>query len=222
MKLTKNSQFAIFTLLLLALSSLNAFAVLEAVSVIAGSTTQDTNNIIDLHPGDWATFNWHDTDNNTIIDVNFSYEDPNITNDDKDFMNASHYEDPYQQTHNNKAWFVPSNLAGTIINVTISDINDANNKHTISCRVLSAKTHTNFELEAPKVTCFPNPVVNTFNIKAGSKLLKNIDLYDLKGNLILRREFNQSYQETIDITTLPKGTYVAIINKKEQFRIVKN
>lgn len=219
---TKTNRFAFIATVLLTISSFNAFAVLEAICVLAGAAApQGNSTTANLYPNQWVTFQWHDTENRTIQNVKFTYEDPSIPNDDKYFLWAPHYEDPYQTSHNYKSWLIPSYLSGKFIYITVSDLHDPSNKHTIACQVAAAKTQPNFALQAPKVTCFPNPVVNSLNVKAGSETLNSIELYDLKGNMILRRKIDQSYEENIDVSALPTGTYLAIINEEKQFKIVK-
>jgi len=199
------------------ISSFNAFAVLEAVCVLAGEAPQENASTIDLYVDSWVTFYWEDNNNSDIREVKFTYEDPNVAGENL-FMLANHDEDSSQ---NHKSWCVPSDLNGKFIYITISDYYNPGNKYTFACQVGNSKTQSNFVFEAPKVTCFPNPVVNSLNIKAGNETLNSIELYDLKGNMILHRKINQSYEENIDVSTLPTGNYVAIINEEQQFKIVK-
>jgi len=222
MILTKTNRFGFIAMILIIMSSFNAFAVLEAVCVLAGETQpQGGNTTVDIYIDTWVTFHWQDNENLDIREVQFTYEDPNVANDDNLFMSADHHEDPYQESHNHKSWYVPSNLNGKFIYVTISDYYNSGNKYTFACQVGTSKTQSNFVLEAPKVTCFPNPVVNSLNIKAGNETLNSIELYDLKGNMILHRKINQSYEENIDVSALPTGNYVAIVNEEKQFKIIK-
>lgn len=220
---TKKNRFTFFATLLLMLSSFNAFAILEATCVLAGATVpQGPGYAVDLYPNQWVTFWWEDSENLDIKHVKFTYEDPTIPNDDKYFMWDNHYQDPYQQTHNYKSWYVPTHLSGKYIYITISDLNNDANKYTFACQIASPKTQQpSFQVQSPEITCFPNPIINFLNVQAGNEALNSINIYDIKGNMILRQEFHQSSQETIDVSTLPKGTYVAIINEEKQFKIVK-
>jgi hypothetical protein len=68
-----------------------------------------------------------------------------------------------------------------------------------------------------EVTVFPNPTNNLLNVQYNlpKEDLITISLYNLQGKLVVEQQFGKQAkgenQETIDITTLPAGTYICKI-----------
>ncbi|MDB4088759.1 T9SS type A sorting domain-containing protein, partial [Flavobacteriales bacterium] len=80
------------------------------------------------------------------------------------------------------------------------------------------------ELRLEKLSVYPNPTNNNWNIKTDGNVINQIDIYDLKGNLIETSNPN-SNKIRIDATNYPSGMYIikattdtGVANK----RVVKN
>ncbi len=62
---------------------------------------------------------------------------------------------------------------------------------------------------------FPNPSTNTVTVKSDLKGTQTIFFYELQGRMMLEKTINNSNQ-TVDISKLPIGIYIAVLTNKEQ------
>jgi|GEM_PF-2532518 len=178
----------------------------------------------------WSTNHWSDDDITDVeLSYSFTYGGTQIP-----MTSAPHVANPtttlglvhpdatiIAPIDNTVFWTVPLSLSGDFVYITICDSDDPNNKHTVASQISGSAKTGNLSMKMFDVNYYPNPVINSLNIQAGETTINSVRLYDLKGNSVGNYKFNQSYQETIDVSALPSGTYVAIINEEEQVKIVK-
>lgn len=74
------------------------------------------------------------------------------------------------------------------------------------------------ELENQNVLIYPNPASDYFNIETKQK--GELQIMDVKGQLI-KQQLILEGQNKIDISTIPKGVYLAIIQTKEKYYQLK-
>jgi len=227
----KNRLFTILPILLMFLST-NAFCVLDIICVAALSVT-GTSQVAELQAGEQATFFWHDDYNDDDIQyVLFYYQEAstagyNPANDTYigpglHSSGESSAESDLPNNPNHIDWTPPYNSNGLYI--TVCEYLNPTNRRSLSCNVAPSSAKNGslaYTFKPYEINFYPNPVINELNIQAGEKTINSVRLYDLKGNSVGNYKFNQSYQETIDVSALPSGTYVAIINEEEQVKIVK-
>jgi hypothetical protein len=60
------------------------------------------------------------------------------------------------------------------------------------------------ELDIPVVNVYPNPVIDMINIDVSGNLKYEATIYNLQGKIMI----STTNQSTIDIQTLPQGTYL--------------
>ncbi|MCX6231360.1 MAG: T9SS type A sorting domain-containing protein [Bacteroidetes bacterium] len=70
-----------------------------------------------------------------------------------------------------------------------------------------------------KFSCFPNPVNNILSISNGFKI-NRIKLFNVLGQQVLEREIN-NIETKIDLTSVPKGTYIIEILTMQAIKRVK-
>jgi hypothetical protein len=78
------------------------------------------------------------------------------------------------------------------------------------------------EIQNDKVTVYPNPTTSYIQVK-GVEGKANLSLYGIDGKLMLTKQFTDN--ETISVSTLPKGIYLAKICTKDgliEKKLVKN
>jgi hypothetical protein len=76
--------------------------------------------------------------------------------------------------------------------------------------------------ENEKLTLYPNPATSSFKVK-GIVSYATLSLYNMNAKLLLTKTFTDN--ETISVSTLPKGIYVVKISTKEgviEKKLVKN
>jgi len=76
------------------------------------------------------------------------------------------------------------------------------------------------EFSENSVSIFPNPASNQLNINAGNTTLDTIEVFDLKGSLLVAQHLDTT-QVTIDISTLSHGLYLVRIAAKNSVVITK-
>ena len=79
---------------------------------------------------------------------------------------------------------------------------------------------SNNNLELDKLTAFPNPSSDYWNISAENSIISSVDVFDLKGQLILSTNPNQN-NVTINGETFHTGIYVAKITTNSGMQMVK-
>ena len=65
-------------------------------------------------------------------------------------------------------------------------------------------------VEAPEVTLAPNPTDGRLTVRCGAEITA-VELYDMQGRAVLTVK-GLDAETTIDLSTLPKGTYTAVIH----------
>ncbi len=65
------------------------------------------------------------------------------------------------------------------------------------------------EVESDALTFYPNPAINTITVNAGNKRV-HLVVYSLAGELLMSEEVVGS--AVVDISSLPKGTYLVKLN----------
>jgi len=90
-----------------------------------------------------------------------------------------------------------------------------------SAKTAAAKEITEEE-ELTDVTIYPNPATDYIQLSVSDKLTsKEVTIYDLAGNLVLKNKINTSANESIlDINRLPKGIYILNF-KSDQKNVTK-
>lgn len=68
------------------------------------------------------------------------------------------------------------------------------------------------------VLIYPNPVINSFQLNSDSRDIESVSIYDLKGERLMM--FNEP-QSSYDISTLPFGAYILLVQSDSQLSIVK-
>jgi len=218
----KNRLFTIIPILFL-LCSFNASAnlLLTCAVVLESGNEQQAGSTINVHPGDVVEMQWIEDyyPNASIGDIKLSYG----------YTAHTFHSTIGQQNHtgiinlDKMNWTVPASVAGQWLYIKIVDLDSPTNYFVVACDVEEVSRKTGSTIPSPiALNCAPNPVVNSLRINGSTdNPINSVRLYDIAGNNVAHYEFNQSYNETVDVSTLPSGTYVAIINEEKQFKIVK-
>jgi len=220
----KNRLFTIIPTLFL-LFSFSAFANLHltcAIVLESGDEQQASGSTIDVCPNDQVRLQWIEDyySHNSIGEIEISYGETMSTATDHHIGSTVHQGSSKQDQIN---WTVPMSIAGDWIYIQIRDISNPVNSYTIACDVNEVARKTGSTIPSPvTLNCAPNPVVNSLRINGSTdNPINSVRLYDIAGNNVAHYEFQKSYNETVDVSALPSGTYVAIINEEKQFKIVK-
>ncbi len=76
-------------------------------------------------------------------------------------------------------------------------------------RIIAEKLDSDF-----KMKLHPNPVNNILKVELSGKDVRSVlRVYDMSGNLVLRKIANDKYTEEIDVSSLSDGTYILILNQ---------
>jgi beta-glucanase (GH16 family) len=91
-----------------------------------------------------------------------------------------------------------------------------------SAKTAAAAKEITEEEELTDVTIYPNPATDYIQLSVSDKLTnKEVTIYDLAGNLVLKNKINTSANESIlDINRLPKGIYILNF-KSDQKNVTK-
>lgn len=84
--------------------------------------------------------------------------------------------------------------------------------------------HSKTNKSTPLVVLYPNPAQNKVQLQSRAKSIKNVSIYDVRGQL-LQQQHNNSYHSTLDISLYPKGIYfirVVLDDTTQTFRLVKD
>jgi len=92
----------------------------------------------------------------------------------------------------------------------------------LSAKTAAAAKEITEEEELTDVTIYPNPATDYIQLSVSDKLTnKEVTIYDLAGNLVLKTKINTSANESIlDINRLPKGIYILNF-KSDQKNVTK-
>ena len=71
------------------------------------------------------------------------------------------------------------------------------------------------------LSVFPNPVGNYFTIDPDGKLIQEIKIFNVLGELLLSKEINNSSATTIDISYLESSVYFLHVKLIEETRVIK-
>jgi beta-glucanase (GH16 family) len=91
-----------------------------------------------------------------------------------------------------------------------------------SAKTAAAAKEITEEEELTDVTIYPNPATDYIQLSVSDKLTnKEVTIYDLAGNLVLKNKINTSANESyLDINRLPKGIYILNF-KSDQKNVTK-
>ena len=79
------------------------------------------------------------------------------------------------------------------------------------------------EVNKTKLTYYPNPVKDVLTIKNDHNI-KNIEIFDLSGKTLIKKVYDSANID-VDISELPKGTYMVKIsseNSKKTIKVIKD
>lgn len=77
-------------------------------------------------------------------------------------------------------------------------------------------------IQTPKLTLYPNPVTNQLYFSSSDQIIKNVVIYNITGSLV---KTISNATESVDVSNLPKGSYVVKVSTNEgEFiqKILKN
>lgn len=219
----KNRLFTLIPTLFL-LFSFNAYAnlALTCAVVLESGNEQYAGTTITVCPGDLVEIQWVEDyyPAASIGDIKLSYG-PSATSVHHTIGTQNHTGIINLDKMN---WTVPMSVAGQWLYIKIVDLDNTPNSFVVACDVQpSPRGKTGSAIPSPiALNCAPNPVVNSLKINGNiDNPINSVRLYDIAGNNVAYYAFRESYNETIDVSALPSGTYVAIINEEKQFKIVK-
>jgi len=78
------------------------------------------------------------------------------------------------------------------------------------------------DIELKEISIYPNPVTSTFVfINTGNLYISKIELYNLHGRLIYRKNTSDTQYEKLDMSSISKGIYILKINTDKGIRTEK-
>lgn len=69
---------------------------------------------------------------------------------------------------------------------------------------------------------YPNPTNGSLTLSHEQFDINSVALYNLQGQLLLNREFQNQKELHLDLSMLPKGLYMVVVNKNTTLKIIKN
>jgi hypothetical protein len=119
------------------------------------------------------------------------------------------------------------NVAGRFVRINLTDFNVGYYRlgefevYTNDCDCTAPTTNGTTQIPATaKFMIFPNPANNSISIESNLEGKQTIVFYDLQGKLMFEKTFENSHA-SIDITTLPSGTYLAVLSDQKQRLVQK-
>jgi hypothetical protein len=93
------------------------------------------------------------------------------------------------------------------------------NDLTLAYSIEIVPTNGQHPIDAPIISCYPNPIQNLLTIQS-SQTMDKVNLIDISGKIVLSKTI-QSPTATIDVAHLPKGVYYLQVYQKDRFFIKK-
>lgn len=157
-----------------------------------------SRNVIELFDG-WLT---------AVCDDNLCY-DPSIEDAPQDLVI------PPGESSQFNVYIYPLGFSGgsAIVEVTATDINDANNTVTGRYEFNTSTTSTAF-IATPEIKIFPNPTTDFISLTE-TKYIERLVVYNIVGRPV--RVFESNYNNTYNVSDLPTGMYlVRLMGKNDK------
>ncbi|MEO6691863.1 MAG: T9SS type A sorting domain-containing protein, partial [Saprospiraceae bacterium] len=97
------------------------------------------------------------------------------------------------------------NLIPGTYTVTVTDANSCMNVQTFE---VQNKVSVKDQKKSNEITILPNPAINEINIKSNNQLIKEVELRNIKSQLILNKKSILEYIVKLNISELPSGQYI--------------